>query len=173
MQSLLAAVFALHAVANLGGQPAQLFKNGRPTVVVFVRTDCPISNRYAPEVNRLFQKYSGRVDFYLVYPDAAETADAIRKHVADYGYQAEPLRDARHELVGLAKAQVTPEGAVFSRDGRLLYHGRIDNRYIDFGKYMPAPTRHDLEEAIDAVLAGEPVKEPVTRAIGCSLADVQ
>jgi hypothetical protein len=83
------------------------------------------------------------------------------------------LRDPHHALVKLSKAAVTPEAALFSARGELLYHGRIDDRYVDFGKYKPAADKHDLQDAIDEMLAGKPISEPATRAIGCFLADVQ
>lgn len=143
------------------------------TVLIFVRTDCPISNRYAPEIERLYHQYSQRVKFYLVYPDRAETDKVIEKHDAEYGYTFGFLRDPDHSLVKRAKVSVTPEAAVFSARGELLYHGRIDDRFVDFGKSRPQPTTHDLEDALQAVIAGKPVKAASTRAIGCSLADAQ
>ncbi len=162
---LLLAALLLNAVT--------LFPASKPTVLIFIRTDCPISNRYAPELQRLHREYSPRIAFYLVYADPSETVDGIRKHQADYGYTFEALRDPGHELVKLAKARVTPEAAVFSAQGDLLYHGRIDDLYVDFGKSKRAPTTHDLQDAIDAVLAGKPVRVPETRAVGCFLSDVQ
>jgi len=73
----------------------------------------------------------------------------------------------------MAKARVTPEAAIFSARGELLYHGRIDNRYISFGKARNRPTRQDLEETLQTALAGRPFKEVATPAIGCSLADIR
>jgi hypothetical protein len=143
------------------------------TVLIFVRSDCPISNRYAPEIQRLSREFSGRVEFQLVYPDRSETPKTIEKHRAEYGYTIAYRRDPDHTLVKRAKARVTPEAAVFSSHGELLYHGRIDDRYIDFGKSRTEPTTHDLEDALQSVLAGRPVKTPTTRAIGCFLADVK
>lgn len=165
-------LFAVHPT-DLAGKTVQPFDGSKPTALIFVRTDCPISNRYAPELERLYHEYSGRAAFYLVYADPSETPDAIRKHMADYGYTFGALRDPNHELVKLAKAHVTPEAAVFSAKGELLYHGRIDDRYIDFGKYRPEPTVHDLEDALRAVVAGKPVAVSSTRAIGCFLADME
>jgi thiol-disulfide isomerase/thioredoxin len=160
---------------DLTGKPVQPFdaNHSKPTVLIFVRTDCPISNRYAPELIRLYNEFSARAVFYLVYADPANTAGVIHQHMADYGYTFGALRDPGHDLVKLAKARVTPEAAVFSASGQLLYHGRIDNRYVDFGKSMPQPTRRDLEEALRSVLAGKPVQVASTPAIGCFLADVQ
>ncbi len=146
----------------------------RVRVLLFVRTDCPITNRYAPELQRLAQEFRGRdVRFWLVYPDGTETAAAIRDHIAQYHFPGEPLRDPQHELVRRAHATVAPEAAVFDAAGKLLYHGRIDDRYVDVGKARPAAQIHDLENAITAVLAGKPVAEAETHAIGCSLADVE
>ena len=163
------------AVTDVSGHSIQLFDaaSSKPVVLVFVRTDCPISNRYAPEVERLFRAYADRVAFYLVYPDEAESADSIQKHLAEYRYTAQALRDPGHDLVRLAKARVTPEAAVFSARGQLLYHGRIDNRQVSLGKAMVNATRHDLRQALEAVLAGRAVKEASAPAIGCSLADIK
>jgi thiol-disulfide isomerase/thioredoxin len=159
---------------DVAGRQVQLFdqSSSKLAVLIFVRTDCPIANRYAPEIEHLYQAYASRVTYYLVYPDANESAVAIQKHLSDYGYTVPALRDPKHVLVKLAKARVTPEAAIFSARGELLYHGRIDNRYISFGKARNRPTHQDLEEALLAALAGLPIKEVVTRAIGCSLADI-
>lgn len=51
----------------------------------------------------------------------------------------------------------------------MLYQGRIDNWFGDLGKKRPQPTRHDLRDAIHALLAGAEVVEARTVAIGCSI----
>jgi hypothetical protein len=141
---------------------------------VFVRTDCPITNRYAPELARIDKEYAARgVTFWLVYADRAETSASIKKHLAEYQLPGTPLRDPAHDLVRRAHASVAPEAAVFDASGTLRYHGRIDDRFVDFGKTRAAARTHDLEAAIGDVLAGRTVPEPETRAIGCSLADIQ
>jgi hypothetical protein len=163
------------ATTDMAGHPVKLFEatSSKPTVLIFVRVDCPISNRYAPEVERLYRAYASQVMYYLVYPDAGESVDSIQKHLTDFKYTVPALRDPNHALVKLAKARVTPEAAIFSARGQLLYHGRIDNRYISFGKSIDRPTRRDLEQAMQATLAGQLIKEASTPAIGCSLADIR
>ena len=170
-----AAATAQIATTDVAGQPVQLFGAGgsKPVVLIFLRTDCPISNRYAPEIERLYRAHAQQVAFYVVYPDRQESAEAIQKHVTDYKLTVPALRDPSHALVKLAKAQVTPDAAIFSARGELIYHGRIDNRYVSFGKAMNRPTRHDLDQALQTILAGGTVQEPSTRAIGCSLADIK
>lgn len=162
-------------VSDLDGKAVDPFAEAaRVRVLLFVRTDCPITNRYAPELQRVAQEFNRRgVRFWLVYPDGTETVAGIRDHIAQYQFPGEPVRDPRHMLVKRAHATVAPEAAVFDAAGNLMYHGRIDDRYVDIGKARAAPQRHDLEDAIAAVLAGKPVAEAETSAVGCALADVE
>jgi hypothetical protein len=110
--------------------------------------------------------------FRLVYPNPSERAPAIRDHIAAFGYgdAMQPLRDPTLSLVKYVKARVTPEAAVVVGN-RVAYVGRIDDRYVDLGLERPAPTTHDLADAIAAVLAGRPVAHPTTQAVGCFIAD--
>lgn len=161
-------------VVDLQGRPVDVLA-GKPaaTVLIFVSDDCPISNRYIPEILRLRDSYSGRgVRFWMVHPDATETAEAIRKHDKEFGLTIPALRDPQHDLVKLAKAEVTPSAAVFARDGRLVYHGRIDDRVAELGQERPYPARRDLSEAVEALLAGRAVKETETTAVGCIIPGV-
>jgi len=107
------------------------------------------------------------VDFWLVYPDPDEAPETIRRHLEEYGHPGRPTRDPDHALVRLTQATITPEVAVFTPAGELVYRGRIDDRFVDFGKARAAATRHDLVDAIDATLEGRPVETPRTRAVGC------
>jgi len=142
-------------------------------VFIFVRTDCPVSNRYAPEVRRLAEVFAGQgVEIWLVYPDRSETVDHIRRHLVEFGFPGQPLRDPAHDLVKRARVTFAPEAAVFDATGKLVYHGRIDDLWADVGRARPFARVHDLEDAISAVLEGKPVASPATRAVGCSLPDV-
>jgi hypothetical protein len=137
-------------------------------VFLFTRTDCPIGNRYTPEVQRLEDKYrQHNIVFWLVYADPNEPIETIRRHLTDYAYDFGVLRDPHHTLVELTGAHVTPEAAVFVDATHLVYRGRIDNRYVAFGKTRAEATVHDLDQALTAILAGQPVATPETEAIGC------
>jgi hypothetical protein len=176
--SWLAAMAALACWAgpvDLGGKAQDPFSGvARARVLLFVRSDCPITNRYAPELARIAAEFKERgVAFWLIYPDAAETPSAIEKHVKEYRLPGTPLRDPQHELVKRAQATVSPQAAVFDDSGKLKYTGRIDDRYVSFGTARPAARTHDLEAAITAVLERKPMSATKTRAIGCYLADVQ
>jgi len=143
------------------------------TVFFFTRTDCPIANRYAPEMKRLLEAYAPKgIAFFLVYVDPGESAEAIDRHLADYGLSLAPLRDLQHALVAATGAKVTPTAAVVTPDRRLVYRGRIDDRYPGFGKALREPSDRDLVAALDAVLNGRPVPRRETEAIGCLIGDV-
>jgi thiol-disulfide isomerase/thioredoxin len=146
--------------------------SGKVVVLVFLRADCPVSSRYAPAIQQISKQYADRASFWLVYPDKTETAQAIRKYLQDYGYHLPALRDPDHVLVKLGRAQITPEVAVFDRDRRLVYDGRIDDWYVDLSRARPAPTTHDLEDAIRAASAGKPVAQSEVRGVGCYISDL-
>ena len=146
---------------------------GKPLVLIFVRTDCPISNRYAPAIQAMSQKYSSSAVIMLVYPDKAETPQNIKQHLHDYGYKITPLRDPQHALVKLGKVEVTPEAAVFDGKGELIYHGRIDNWYKEFGRARSAPTTHELDDAIQAALNSQHPAPASVSGVGCYISDLQ
>lgn len=166
---------AISGTLDLDGRAGDAFAPAaKVRVFVFVRTDCPVSNRYAPELRRLSDEFAARgVVFSMVYADPSETSGNIRHHMEEYSFPGAAIRDPAHELVRRAKATIAPEAAVFSGSGQLLYHGRIDNRYVEIGKAMANATRHDLEDAIAAALDGRPQPELSAPAVGCYLADVE
>lgn len=140
------------------------------TVYVFTTADCPISNRYAPEIERLAAKYPA-ARFLLVYPVKSDTPEIISAHRKKFAFSIDFVRDVNQKLVRQTGVTVTPEVAVM-KDGALMYRGRIDDRYIEFGKDRPAPTKRDLDDALSAILAGKPVAVKETRAVGCILSDL-
>ena len=152
--------------------PLQL-STGKVAVLVFLRNDCPISNRYAPAIQRMSEHFSGRAKFWLVYPDKDATPKIIRKHLQDYKYKLGVLRDSQHVWVRRGQVAVTPEAAVFDAAGKRVYHGRIDNLYQAFGKTLRTATTHELADAIEAALRGETPKVTSTDAVGCYISDLE
>jgi thiol-disulfide isomerase/thioredoxin len=146
------------------------WSRARAVVLFFVTTDCPLSNGYAPEMNRIEQTYAPRgVLFYAVQGDTTVPDAEVRQHAHDYAYRFPALLDPRQILARHTGATVTPEAVVLSGDGAVLYLGRIDNKVEDFGKTRIEATEFDLRDALDAVLAGRPVPHPRIRALGCAI----
>jgi len=160
---------------DLAGNPVDPLKTaaGKVVVMVFVRTDCPVSNRYAPIIQRLSAAHAGKVMFWLVYPSKTESAEVIRKHERAYGYKLPALRDPQHVLVKESQVQITPEVAVFDAGQHLIYHGRIDNLYEDIGRARSAATTHELEDAIAAALGGKSLAADATHGVGCYISDLE
>jgi thiol-disulfide isomerase/thioredoxin len=160
---------------DLAGSPVDPLKlgGGKVVVLVFVRTDCPVSNRYAPTIQKLSAEHASKVAFWLVYPSKSESAEVIRKHEREYGYKIPALRDPQHVLVRNSQVQVTPEVAVFDASQHLVYHGRIDNLYEDIGRARSAPTTHELEDAIAAALSGKSLDVAATHGVGCYISDLE
>ena len=139
-------------------------------VLVFLGSECPVSNGYSPELARLAEAFAKRgVVLYGVHSDPTlSTADAVA-HSAEYGLKFPILLDADQQLARACGARTMPEAVVLSKEGKLVYRGRIDDRYATSGKRRDEPTTHDLSAAVDAVLAGKPPAVSQTKVFGCPL----
>jgi hypothetical protein len=93
----------------------------------------------------------------------------VRKHVKEFAYTFPYLLDPKESLAAFTGATTTPEAAVLSPAGDLLYLGRIDNRLEDYGKQRVQITEFDLKDALDAILAGKPVVRARTKVLGCAI----
>lgn len=159
---------------DLQGRPVDPLKDStaRATVLLFLQTDCPISNRYAPEVKRLYDRFASQhIAFHLVYPDPSQSPEQILAHLKLYNYPCAAIRDPHHVLVAKAGATVTPEAAVFVGQS-LVYRGRIDDRFIEFGKARIEPSQRDLEAVLLRLAQGETVPFHTTQALGCFISDL-
>lgn len=160
---------AIAPVRDIDGRRLNLIhQDTQAAVLFFVTNDCPITNSYIPEINRIVANYTARkVAFYAVYTDPTVSIPAIRRHALEYGLHMPLISDTEHSLVHRVGATVTPEVAVLDRGGRLVYLGRIDDLYVDLGKRRAAPTQRYLRDALDEVLSGKPVAVARMDPIGC------
>jgi len=125
-------------------------------------------------MNRTRRDYESRgVAFYAVQADTAITDADVLQHALEYQFSFPVLFDPHQILAKMTGAATIPEAAVLSSDGTLLYLGRIDNRVEDFNIRRAEPTKFDLREALDAVLAGKPVTNSRTKAFGCAINSVR
>jgi hypothetical protein len=162
-----------------GGVITPFAPSGGASVVFFVATDCPVSNSYAPEIQRVCRDYGPRgVECSLIYedvdthPSAAPLDQQVRTHLQEYGYSGfTAVVDRDRVAASYAKASITPQAFVIDRSGEIRYRGRIDNLYAALGKTRQQVTSHDLRDALDAVLAGGKVPHPETEALGCFITD--
>jgi hypothetical protein len=167
-------------LSDLGGRHLRPFATGATaSVAFFVATDCPVSNAYAPEIQRVCRDYAPRgVGCSLLYEDVDTAASPatldrqVRVHLGAYKYAGIPaIVDRSRAAADAVKARVTPTAVVVDAQGTVRYRGRVDNLYAALGKTRQQVTSHDLRDALDAVLAGRPVAHPETEAIGCFITD--
>jgi len=136
------------------------FRNHRAIVVIFRSTLCPYSNYYNDALRDLVSAYGLKgVLLVAIHSDRAETDEEIRAHARQHGHTFPVIRDPRGELARLLDARRTPEAFVLDASGKLRYHGRIASK-------LGAP---DLRNALDALLAGKPIRPAETRSFGCSI----
>ncbi len=140
------------------------------TVLVFVGRECPIANRMAPELGRIVSTYKTKsVSFFFVYADPGQTNRQIAQHIKDFKLGAPGIYDSQHRLVKAVGATVTPQAAILSPQGKLLYRGRINDLFLEHGRVRKTPKNEDLKRALDEILAGKPISVKETPALGCSI----
>ena len=174
LTSVAGVAMAAGGIGGITGQSLDPFEPaGKATAVFFVCTDCPVSNFYAPEIQSICRDYRTRgVGCALMYEDLKVDAAAVRAHLKEYGYREIPAAiDADREIAERAGATVTPQAVVIDHAGKIRYRGRIDNFYAALGRPRQKVTVHDVRDALDAVLAGNAVAEPETKALGCYIVD--
>ena len=161
---------SIRQLRDVDGTSRDLFRpTGKANVLVFVASDCPISNGYAPEIQRICTDGRAKgVQCTLVYEDVSIDAASVRGHRVRYQYRDMPaVIDTDGAIARRARATVTPQAVVLDRAGAVKYRGRLDNQYAALGKPRQVVTVHDLRDAIAAVVAGRPIAQPETEAFGC------
>ena len=136
-------------------------------VLVFLETECPISQKVTRRVQELADAYAGRVVFEAVYPTETVTSREVKAFHRTYALRLAARLDPTHQLVNRYNATTTPEVILLSADDSILYRGPVDNQFYKLGKYRPAPTEFYLKDAIDAVLTGRPVAVARVTPVGC------
>lgn len=138
--------------------------SGRATAVLFVSTECPVSNAYNERMKAIYNDYSGKgVQFAFVNANDHETPDVIAKHAKE-NFPFTVHKDQNNVLADKLNAQYTPEVFLFDKAGTLVYHGRIDD-----SRELDKVSSKDFRAALDATLAGKPVPAPDTKAFGCTI----
>ena len=139
----------------------------RATAIVFLSTQCPISNKYVPELNRLSHDAPAGAKLYGVISDPTVTRAAAMAYVKEYKIAFPVLFDASGELAHQLHPAMTPEAFVLDGTGAIQYRGRIDDGWADLKKQRASVRQHDLQDAMIAVTAGREVTAAKSEPIGC------
>jgi hypothetical protein len=161
---------------DIDGVVRDVFRPTGPVgVILFVASDCPVSNGYAPEIQRICAGARTKDgSCTLVYEDSSIDEAAVRAHLGEYRYREIPaVIDHDHAIAQRARAIITPQAVVVTPVGVIKYRGRIDDRYIALGRQRRVVTSHDLRDAIDALIGGRAVPHPETEAVGCFIPQIR
>jgi peroxiredoxin len=141
------------------------FAKYKAVVLMFISTQCPVSNGYNTRMAALYDDYREKgVEFLGINSNKAESVEDIRNHAKEHGFRFTILKDPGNKIADRLQASVTPEIYVVNPELDLLYHGRIDDN--SRGTNI---TSQDLRKALDEILAGKPVSVIRTKAFGCSI----
>lgn len=146
-----------HSLASLKGE--------KGTILIFISTQCPVSNGYNERMEKLAQDYKARgINLVGINANATESAADIKAHAAQNNLTFTILKDAGNKVADQLGATNTPEVFFLDANNKLVYRGRIDNSRN--GQNISA---NDLRDAVEATLAGKPVANSFVRAFGCSI----
>ena len=147
----------------------KVMKENKYTVVMFISTECPVSNGYNERMESLHETFGKKgIAFLGVNANKAEDVKRIAEHSKEHGFKFPVLKDEQNKVADLYNAQVTPETFLISPEGKLLYHGRIDD-----SRNLAKVTSNDLANALTMLLAGKTVTQTTPKAFGCSIKRIQ
>jgi peroxiredoxin len=158
--------FSLKTLDGRAFSLAEAARSHKAVVVIFIATQCPYSNAYNDRMRDMASAYEKRgVLFAGINSNKTEPAEEVSAHAKKHGFGFPVMKDPDNKVADLYDARHTPEVFVVDPEGKLRYHGRIDENYEDAAK-VSSP---DLKNALDALLGGSPIARTETKAFGCTI----
>lgn len=144
------------------------FKEKKAFVVAFLDTECPVSNLYVPALIDLHTEYAEKgVQVLAINASGQDSFVAASAHAQERDIPFPVLKDFDQQTLTSFGVKRTPEIFLLDANRVIRYHGRIDDQYGARGIRRDKPTRRDLKEALDELLASKPVSTPRTDVSGC------
>lgn len=151
--------------ANGKEHSLEQYLKSKYVVVMFIATQCPVSNDYNERMVKLHDQYASKdITFLGINSNKQESVSEIKEHAGKYGFKFAVLKDVDNVVADAYGAQVTPEIYVIDPTGTVRYHGRIDD-----SRDEDEISSRDLSAALDALLAGKDAPRAETKAFGCSI----
>ncbi len=141
------------------------YKTSKAIVVMFIATQCPVSNAYNERMAALEKDYASKgIAFIGINSNKQESVEEIKEHATEHGLRFPILKDHKNIIADKFEASVTPEIFVLSGNLDVLYHGRIDDSQRE-----AKVSSTDLRMALDEILGGKKVTTVSTKAFGCTI----
>ena len=151
-------------------RPLPLAPGTRAVVLMTLSVDCPISNQLLPDYRELARRHAAAgVSFHELYPNVDETDAAVSDHRNTFGTGPAGWRDPEGGWTRRFGLTVTPQVLAVTPDGRLIYRGRLHDRFEGLGVRRPAPRRMEFDEVLVRYLAEGHPRAVETKAIGCRI----
>ena len=161
-----APTFTLTTLDGKSFSLAEAARSHKAVVVMFIATKCPYSNAYNDRMREMAAAYEKKgVLFAGINSNKSEPAEEVISHARQHDLRFLLMKDPNNKVADVYEARHTPEVFVVDTEGKLRYHGRIDENYEDPSKV----TSPDLKNALDSLLAGQPIAKAETKAFGCSI----
>ncbi len=143
------------------------WKDSQAIVVVFLGTECPLAKLYGKRLAEIDRQYAARgVQVIGINANQQDTLQEMTGYARKHGIEFPLLKDAGARVADEFGATRTPEAFVLDQRRVVQYHGRIDDQY-GVGAARNKPTKLELIDAVEAVLAGKPVPLATTAPVGC------
>ena len=149
------------------------YRDNKLVVLAFLGTECPLAKRYGARLATLAEKYEPQgVSFLGIDANVQDSLTEIAAYARVHSIHFPILKDVANQFADVIGAERTP--TVFVLDGQRLvrYWGRIDDQF-GVGYVRDVPQRNDLQAALDELLAGTEVTNPVTEPVGCYIGRIK
>lgn len=140
------------------------FTNKEGIVVLFVATQCPVSNDYNGRMAELFNQFKDDFSFVGINSNKQEDIEEIKTHASKNNLDFVILKDSNNVIADNFGASFTPEIYVLSNNFEQLYHGRIDDSRKEENIEV-----EDLKNALLEIKLGKEVSVKETKAFGCTI----
>ncbi|QEG27442.1 Thiol-disulfide oxidoreductase ResA [Gemmata obscuriglobus] len=145
------------------------FGERKALVLVFTNTTCPLAQRYLPTLKSLEKAYRDKgVPFVAVNAAEDDTLLTMATHAVKYEVEFPTVKDFGGNAARALGVKRTPEAVVLDAENKVRYRGRIDDQFR-LGGSRKEPTKQELKDAIEAVLANKPVDVAETEVDGCPI----
>ena len=139
-------------------------------VVIFTCNHCPYAQAVEDRIIALARQLQDKVDFVAIsaneiegFPDDAPEKMAQRAREKEYPFPY--LYDESQATARAYGAACTPDFFLYGPEKQLVYRGRLDDNWQEPEKVQ----RHELRDAIEAVLTSKPVAKQQLPALGCNI----
>ncbi len=164
------------SLMGISGKKVSLsdYKNAKGYIVIFTCNTCPYAIAYEDRIEALHKKYASKgYPVIAIMPNnpavqPGDSMEAMKVRAKEKGFTFPYLMDEGQKIYPQYGATKTPHVYVLqktSKGNEVKYIGAIDDNYQD----VAAVNTKYVENAVDALLSGNEIKEKETRAIGCTI----